>query len=110
MICEVGKQRCGLPEGILQLEPRLTEEGTDLLGLLGRQTDVASPRVYEEAVPRVGRDATCARMRLVDVSLVFQGPHVVADRGRRDPQLVAIDEGLRANRLARAHVVRHDGT
>ncbi|CAB4930581.1 unannotated protein [freshwater metagenome] len=48
-------------------------------------------------------------MRLSDEALFFEGGHVIANRGRRDPQLVAVSERLRADRLTRGDVVLDDG-
>jgi len=45
----------------------------------------------------------------VDVALVLQGRHVVADGGWGDAQAVALHEGLGPHGLARAHVVGDDG-
>src|SRR5690606_32595229 len=45
---------------------------------------------------------------LVDVALVLQRRHVVADRGGRDPETVPLHQGPRAHRLLGGDVVLDD--
>jgi hypothetical protein len=48
-------------------------------------------------------------VRLADVALLLQHGHVVADGGRRDPELVPLDQGLAADRFLSGDVVLDDG-
>ena len=88
---------------------RAGEEGADG-GLLrgGHRLDRAEP-VDEEPVARVGRDPARGGVRRMDQPLLLEDGHVVADRGRRDAQVVAFDEGLGPDRLRGLDVVLDDG-
>ena len=44
-----------------------------------------------------------------DETFVFEGSHVIANRRRRDPELVAIEQRLGTDRLARLDIVLDDG-
>ena len=52
--------------------------------------------VDEQPVALVGRDPAGAGVRLGDVALVLERGHVVADRGRRDAEVVPLDQRLGA--------------
>ena len=64
--------------------------------------------VDEEPVALVGRHPAGAGVRLGDEALLLQHRHVVADGGRGDAELVAVDEGLGADRLLGGDVVLDD--
>ena len=65
--------------------------------------------VDEEPVARVGGDASGGGVRRDDQPGVLESGHVVAHGGRGDVELVAIQEGLRADGLGRVDVVLDDG-
>ena len=64
--------------------------------------------VDEEPVALVGRDPPGAGVRLGDVALLLERRHVVADRGRRDAEVVPLDQRLGADRLLGGDVVLDD--
>ena len=65
--------------------------------------------VDEQAVALVGGDPARAGVRLSDVALVLERRHVIADRRRRDTQVVAVDERLGPHGLLGGDVVLDDG-
>src|SRR5690606_21637327 len=65
--------------------------------------------VDEEAVALVRGDAAGRRVRLGDAPALLERRHVVADRGRGDPEGVTLDEHPGTDGLARLDVVLHDG-
>ena len=65
--------------------------------------------VDEEPVPGVGGHPTSARVRLRDQAFLLERRHVVADRRRRDAEIVPVDERLAAHRLVRSDEVLDDG-
>ena len=75
---------------------------------VGQRLDRGEP-VDEQPVALVGGDAPGAGVRLGDVALVLQRRHVVADRRRRDAEVVPLDERLGADRLLGGDVVLDDG-
>ena len=50
-----------------------------------------------------------ALVRLGDISLLLENCHVVADRGRRDIQVMPVDQRLGPDRFLRGDVVLDDG-
>jgi hypothetical protein len=69
------------------LEPTVCR-GEELADPPGRRASTrpgARQVVDEEPVALVGRDATRRRVRLGEVALLLEHRHLVADRGRRDP-------------------------
>jgi hypothetical protein len=89
---------------------RVAEEGLDGLSLSGGERPEVGQLVDEETVALVGGHATRRRVRSGDQLLLFEEGHVVADGRGRDAELVALDDGLRADGLARGDVVVHDDT
>ena len=80
----------------------------DRLALAGGQRlDLRQP-VDEQPVALVGGDPAGGGVRLRDVALVLEHRHVVADGGRRDAEVVPIDQRLGADRLAGGDVVGDD--
>ena len=69
-----------------------------LLGA-GQRLDRAEP-VDEQAVAGVGGHPAGAGVRRGDQPLLLERGHVVADGGRRDAEVVALDQRLGADRLA----------
>ena len=84
------------------------QERLDRLALGRRQRLDGGEPVDEQPVALVGGDPPGAGVRLGDVALVLERGHVVADRGRRDAQVVPLDQRLGAHRLVRRHVVLDD--
>ena len=105
---QLGQGPHGTGHHLLQVD-RPGQEGGDGGALGSRQGLDAGDLVDEEPVALLGGHAPGGGVRLVNVSLVLQGRHVVADGGRGDAQAVAFHEGLGAHGLARAHVVGDDG-
>ena len=66
-------------------------------------------RVDKVAVALLGGHAAGTSVLLGDKALGFEHGHVIADGGRGDAQLVALQERLRANGLLGGNIVRHDG-
>src|SRR5690606_18747234 len=64
--------------------------------------------VDEDAIALVGGDAPRGGVRRRDEAVLLELRHVVADRRARHPEGVALDDRLRADGLARRHVVLHD--
>ena len=65
--------------------------------------------IHELSVSLGGGDAPGVGVLLREVSLCLQCSHVIADGGRGDAQLVALQERLRANGFLGGNIVRHDG-
>jgi hypothetical protein len=93
---------------VVQVDGAL-QEGLDRPPLRRRQGLDRGQPVHEQPVPLVGRDPPGAGVRLRDQALFLQGRHVVADRGRRNPQPVPLDQGPRPDRLLGGDVVLDDG-
>ena len=64
--------------------------------------------VDEHPVALVGGDAAGRGVRRGDELFFFEQRHVVADGRGGDAEGVPLDDRLRADRLARRHVVLHD--
>ena len=98
----------GAGHDLLQVDRSGQERGDG--GALGRREGLdAGYLVDEEPVALLGGHAPGRGVRLVDIALVLQGRHVVADGRRGHAQAVALHEGLGPHGLARAHVVGDDG-
>ena len=81
--CELGQQSTGVDQTALELALRVLEKGADQPGL--RDVEAARPkRIHEVAVARLGRHPTRRRVGLHQKPVVFEGGHVVANRGCRD--------------------------
>ena len=105
---QLGQGPHGTGHHLLQVDRPGQESGDG--GTLGSGQGLdTGDLVDEEPVALLGGHAPGRRVRLVDVALVLQGRHVVADGGRGDAQAVALHEGLGAHGLTRAHVVGDDG-
>ena len=105
---QLGQCPHGAGHDLLQVDRPGQERGDG--GPLGRREGLdAGDLVDEEAVALLGGHAPGRGVRLVDVALVLQGRHVVADGRRGHAQPVALHEGLGPHGLARAHVVGDDG-
>ena len=104
---QLGQEAHGAGEHVIQID-RLAEEGLDRLALPGGERTQLGELVDEDAVALVGRHAARRGVRRRDQLLLFELRHVVADRGRRDAERMPLDDGLRADRLARCDVVLHD--
>ena len=84
------------------------QEALDRAALGRRERLDPGELVDEQPVAAVGRHPAGARVRLAEVALFLQHGHVVAHGGRGDPQLVALDEGLAADRLLGGDIVLDD--
>ena len=87
---EPGQDPHGARHHLLQVGLAGQQRG-DGGALGGGQRLDAGDLVDEEPVALFGGHAPGARVRLVDVALVLQDRHVVADGGRGDAQAVALD-------------------
>ena len=105
---ELGQGPHGAGHDLLQVD-RSGQERSDGGALGCREGLDARDFVDEEPVALLGGHAPGRGVRLVDVALVLQGRHVVADGRRGHAQAVALHEGLGPHGLARAHVVGDDG-
>src|SRR5207302_8371231 len=94
-------------EGLLQgVEPTLEGPADRKLLAPGELGPCgAGPVVDEPAVALVGGNPPGRGVRALYVAEVLEEGHVVAHGGCRDGQAVALTEGLRADRLADAHVL-----
>ena len=75
---------------------------------VGQRLELGEP-VDEEPVAGVGRDPAGAGVRLGDQALFLEHGHVVADRRRRDAQVVPIGQRLAADGLVGGDEVLDDG-
>ena len=87
---------------------RVAEERLDGRALGAGQRPQVGKLVDEQAVPLVGGHSTRRRVGRGDQLFFFEQRHVVADRGRGDTELVALDDRLRTDGLARLDVVVDD--
>ena len=105
---QLGQGPYGAGHDLLQVNRSGQQNGDG--GALGDGQGLdAGDLVDEETVALLSGDAPGRCVRLVDVALVLQGRHVVADGCRGHAQAVALHEGLGPHGLARAHVVGDDG-
>ena len=105
---ELGEQPHGAHHHVVEVVGA-GQEGLDRPPLGRRQRLDPGKPVHEQPVSLVGRDAARAGMRLGDVALLLEHGHLVADRRRRDVQVVAVHQRLRAHRLHRGDIVADDG-
>jgi hypothetical protein len=64
--------------------------------------------VDEEAIPEVSRDASRRRVRVREQPLLFEHGQLIPHGRRRDLHRRTFDQGLRADRRPRGHVLLHD--
>ena len=84
------------------------EEGEIAARCAGESGRTLGEVVDEDAVALVGGDAPGRGVRRRDELLVFEQGHVVADRRRRHPEGVPLDDRLAADGLTRVDEVLHD--
>ena len=107
LVGELGDEAHGAGEQLVEVA-RLAEERLDGLPLRCGERPHVGELVDEDAVALVGGDAARRRVRRRDELLFLEERHVVADRRGGDAEGVPLDDRLRADRLARGHVVLHD--
>ena len=110
---ELGERADGAGEHVVEVDEvdgvdGVGEEGRDRRALRAGERAQLRQLVDEHAVALVGRHAAGRGVRGGDELFVFEQGHVVADRGRRDAELVAVDDRLAADGLVRVDVVLHD--
>ena len=86
----------------------ITEETFDRLALGSTQRLDVGDLIDEESVAAVGGDSTGGGVRVGDVTLVLKRSHVVTDGGRRNSEVVPLDQRLGADGLMGGDVVLHD--
>ena len=104
---ELGEQPYRAVHHIVEVD-RADQEPLDRPALGRRERLDPGQPVDEQPVALVGRHPAGAGVRLAQVALLLEDGHVVADGGRRDPQVVPLDEGLAADRLLGGDVVLDD--
>ena len=92
---ELGEQPDGPRHDVVEVD-RAVQERLDGPALGRRQRLDRGQPVDEQPVALVGGHPPGAGVRLGDVALVLQHRHVVADRRRRDAQVVPLDQRLGA--------------
>ena len=105
---ELGEQPHRAVHHVVEVD-RADQEPLDRPALGRRERLDPGQPVDEEPVAAVGGHPAGAGVRLPDVALLLQHGHVVADRGRRDAEVVPLDQGLAADRLLGGDVVLDDG-
>ena len=105
---ELGQQPHGAVHHIVEVD-RADQEPLDRPPLGRRERLDPGEPVDEEPVALVGRHPARAGVRLAEVALLLQHRHVVAYGGRRDAQVVPLDQRLAADRLLGRDVVLDDG-
>ena len=105
---ELREQPHAAVDDVVEVEGAV-EEALDRTPLgRGERAHLGEP-VDEQAVALVGGDAPGRGVRLRDEAFVLERGHVVADGGRRDVQVVTVDQRPRADRLVGGDVVLDDG-
>ena len=108
LLGHLGQQLHGAPQHVFEVHPAF-EEGEHGAALCGRERLDVMQRVDELAVTLLGGHPPGARVFLGNEALGLEHGHVVADRRRGHAQLVALQQGLRADGRLGGDVVRDDG-
>lgn len=97
-------------EQVVEEPGRRAEELGDLALLGVGQVGQRGGVVDEVAVPTIGGNTARRGVRLHDVALAFERPHLVAHGGGRDVEALARHDGARRDRLCGRDVLLDDGT
>ena len=97
VVGQAGGKTGGIREDIVKLTQLFAQGAVDRLDLTVRHAVTVNERIDVEAVTKLGGNATCRGVRLLEIAHRFQLSHFVADGSRRTGQLLIPREVFRAD-------------